>query len=116
MKKDGSVAHTVGHAYSLTALSATGGLSKNGVTAPTVAMPRRKRKHSIFASYNSREIGLDVGLRYVYEGNVPGEGGENTYCYQCGELLIRRYGFQILENKIRDSRCPRCGAKIDGML
>ncbi len=64
----------------------------------------------------AREIGLDVGLRYVYEGNVPGEGGENTYCYQCGELLIRRYGFQILENKIRDSRCPSCGAKIDGML
>ena len=64
----------------------------------------------------AREIGLDVGLRYVYEGNVPGEGGENTYCYQCGELLIRRYGFQILENKIRDSRCPKCGAKIDGIL
>jgi len=64
----------------------------------------------------AREIGLDVGLRYVYEGNVPGEGGENTYCYQCGELLIRRYGFQILENKIRDSRCPSCGAKIDGIL
>ncbi|RJS70370.1 AmmeMemoRadiSam system radical SAM enzyme [Methanophagales archaeon] len=64
----------------------------------------------------AREIGLDIGLRYVYEGNVPGEGGENTYCYQCGELLIRRYGFQILENKIRDSRCPKCGAKIDGIL
>ena len=64
----------------------------------------------------AREIGLDVGLRYVYEGNVPGEGGENTYCYQCGELLIRRYGFQILENKIRDSRCPSCGARIDGIL
>jgi len=52
----------------------------------------------------------------VYEGNVPGEGGENTYCYQCGELLIRRYGFQIRENKILDSRCPSCGAKIDGRL
>ena len=64
----------------------------------------------------AREIGLNVGLRYVYEGNVPGEGGENTYCYHCGELLIRRYGFQILENKIRDSRCPKCGAKIDGIL
>ncbi|MEA1997993.1 MAG: AmmeMemoRadiSam system radical SAM enzyme [Euryarchaeota archaeon] len=64
----------------------------------------------------ARGIGLDVGLRYVYEGNVPGEGGENTYCYQCGELLIRRYGFQILENKIRDSRCPSCGARIDGIL
>ena len=52
----------------------------------------------------------------MYEGNVPDEGGENTYCYQCGELLIRCYGFQILENKIRDSRCPSCGARIDGIF
>jgi len=47
----------------------------------------------------------------VYEGNVPGDGGENTYCYRCGELLIPRCGFQILENKIRDPRCPSCGAR-----
>lgn len=70
----------------------------------------------VTALREAREIGLEVGLRYVYEGNVPGEGGENTYCYQCGELLIRRYGYQILENNIRDSKCPRCGAMIDGVL
>ncbi len=64
----------------------------------------------------AREIGLKVGLRYVYEGNVPGEDGESTYCYQCGELLIRRYGFQIMTNKISDSKCPHCGAMIDGVL
>lgn len=28
----------------------------------------------------AREIGMEEGLRYVYEGNVPGEAGENTYC------------------------------------
>lgn len=70
----------------------------------------------VTALREAREIGLEVGLRYVYEGNVPGEGGENTYCYQCGELLIRRYGYQILVNNIRDSKCPRCGAMIDGVL
>lgn len=65
----------------------------------------------------AREIGLKVGLRYVYEGNVPGEGCENTYCYNCGELLIRRYGFQILENNMNDSKCcPNCGAAIDGLF
>jgi pyruvate formate lyase activating enzyme len=63
----------------------------------------------------AREIGLKVGLRYVYEGNVPGEAGENTYCYKCGNLLIRRYGYQILENKIKNSTCSYCGAKIDGI-
>ena len=66
--------------------------------------------------HEAREIGLDVGLRYVYEGNVPGEGGESTYCYQCGELLIRRYGFQIIENNLSDSKCPHCDARIDGVF
>lgn len=63
----------------------------------------------------AREIGLSVGLRYVYEGNVPGEGGESTYCYKCKEPLIERYGFSIVENHIRNSECPRCGIRIDGV-
>ncbi|MEW6408598.1 MAG: AmmeMemoRadiSam system radical SAM enzyme [Nitrospirota bacterium] len=63
----------------------------------------------------AREIGVEEGLRYVYEGNVPGEGGENTYCYRCGELLIQRYGFFINKNIIKNSRCPRCDAVIDGV-
>ncbi|MBS7626386.1 AmmeMemoRadiSam system radical SAM enzyme [Candidatus Bathyarchaeota archaeon] len=63
----------------------------------------------------ARRIGLEAGLRYVYVGNVPGDEGENTYCYNCGERLIRRFGYEILENKIGDSRCPKCGAEIDGV-
>ncbi len=62
----------------------------------------------------AREIGLEAGLRYVYEGNVPGEGGENTYCWNCGKLLIRRHGYSILADEIRDSKCRFCGEKIDG--
>ncbi len=64
----------------------------------------------------AREVGLNAGLRYVYTGNIPGDEGENTYCYNCKELLIRRYGFEVLENKIKDSRCPNCGVKIDGVF
>lgn len=63
----------------------------------------------------AREIGQEIGLRYVYEGNVPGEGGENTYCPECGELLIERYGFVVRQNRIHDSRCPDCDAVIDGI-
>jgi len=62
-----------------------------------------------------REIGLEVGLRYVYEGNVPGAGGEDTYCPRCKKVLIQRYGYQILENRIRESKCPHCGARVDGV-
>lgn len=63
----------------------------------------------------AREIGLKTGLRYVYEGNVPGEGGENTYCYNCGELLIKRYGFEIIKKRLIDGRCPECKTRMDGI-
>jgi len=63
----------------------------------------------------ARQIGLDAGLRYVYEGNVPGEGGENTYCPGCGELLILRNGFFIRENRIQSGQCPSCKTIIDGI-
>jgi len=63
----------------------------------------------------ARAIGLEAGLRYVYEGNVPGEGGEHTYCYTCQALLIARYGFVLLRNRIRQGRCPECGTPIDGV-
>jgi pyruvate formate lyase activating enzyme len=63
----------------------------------------------------ARDIGTRAGLRYVYVGNVPGERGENTYCYRCGELLIERYGFRIVRNSINDAQCPKCQAKIDGV-
>jgi pyruvate formate lyase activating enzyme len=56
----------------------------------------------------AREMGLKKGLKYVYEGNVPGEGGENTYCPKCGELLIERFGYQILQ-------CFQCSAIINGV-
>jgi pyruvate formate lyase activating enzyme len=63
----------------------------------------------------AREIGFEAGLKYVYEGNVPGEGGENTYCPDCKELLIRRFGFRISENTIKDGKCPKCGHDIKGV-
>ncbi len=63
----------------------------------------------------AREIGLEEGLRFVYEGNVPGEGGENTYCPSCGETLIERYGFRIVKNNMDDGRCPKCGEEIEGI-
>lgn len=63
----------------------------------------------------ARDIGFEMGLKYVYEGNVPGEGGENTYCPDCKELLIRRSGFSVVEDKIRDGRCSKCGIEIKGV-
>ena len=62
----------------------------------------------------AREIGFEEGLRYVYEGNVFGEG-ENTVCPACGKTLVTRAGFSVDENRIRDGQCGYCGAPVAGV-
>lgn len=61
----------------------------------------------------AQEIGFEQGLHYVYLGNVAGES--NTYCYQCGQLLVRRRGYWIVENHIRSGRCPDCQTLVAGI-
>jgi pyruvate formate lyase activating enzyme len=65
--------------------------------------------------HRAAKIGRDCGLRYVYEGNVQGSTEANTYCYCCQTLLIKRYGFHVLANRIREGRCPECNTLIDGV-
>lgn len=61
----------------------------------------------------ARKIAVDVGLRYVYAGNIPGHPWENTYCPQCHELLIERHGFNVRKWVITpDKNCPKCRTKI----
>ncbi|HYR01952.1 MAG TPA: radical SAM protein, partial [Syntrophobacteria bacterium] len=63
----------------------------------------------------AREVGLQVGLHYVYTGNIPGDEGENTFCHHCGKLLIDRYGFSIGHYGIKNGRCPDCQAAVSGV-
>jgi pyruvate formate lyase activating enzyme len=81
---------------------------------PTYKMTNRPRT-PVETIKRAREIGLNAGLRYVYTGNVPGDAGENTFCYNCGEILIERYGFHIEKNLVKNSRCSFCNAVIDGV-
>lgn len=60
------------------------------------------------------EIGKKAGLNFVYVGNVRGADGANTYCPDCGQLLVERVGFYLRENKISDGKCSACGAEIPG--
>jgi pyruvate formate lyase activating enzyme len=54
-----------------------------------------------------------AGVLYPYIGNVSGDTYENTYCPNCGEKLVRRYGCYILKYAItKDRRCPKCGTHI----
>jgi pyruvate formate lyase activating enzyme len=60
------------------------------------------------------DIGKEAGLDFVYLGNVPGHLHENTYCPDCDLLLVRRSGFDVLDYRIRDGRCPGCKRILPG--
>jgi pyruvate formate lyase activating enzyme len=63
---------------------------------------------------SAEQIGKEAGLHYVYLGNVPGSKSESTFCYNCGRMLIERFGYRIAANHIRDSCCPDCSTTIAG--
>ena len=59
------------------------------------------------------EVGRKAGLEYVYQGNI--NEGENTYCPQCGKLLVKRDGFSTTINNVKNGDCPYCGKYIVGI-
>jgi pyruvate formate lyase activating enzyme len=61
----------------------------------------------------ARRIALDVGLHYVYEGNIFSDGAHTT-CPSCGTVLIRRSWHDVQQNRLKDGRCPKCGMEIAG--
>lgn len=61
------------------------------------------------------EIGRKAGLHYIYMGNVPGQGGESTYCHQCHALLVERSGFCVSRNLIKAGVCPQCHTPVHGI-
>ncbi len=61
----------------------------------------------------AEKIGKKAGLHYVYLGNVPVHG--DTYCPECGELLIDRTGYTVTVNNLKEGHCPKCDRKIEGV-
>ena len=61
-----------------------------------------------------REIALKAGIRYVYIGNIPGDGN-HTFCHHCGKLLVERNGYTIGQYHIVKGCCRFCGAEIPGV-
>ena len=61
------------------------------------------------------DIGRGAGLQYVYIGNLPGHPGDNTYCPNCGEAIIVRQGFLVLEYHLLGGVCKYCETTIPGV-
>lgn len=55
-------------------------------------------------------------LDYVYIGNAPISGTENTKCPSCSQLLIRRTGYRTEVRGIDNGKCIQCGRKADIVL
>lgn len=64
---------------------------------------------------NALETGRDVGLKYIYAGNVPGENSESTFCSGCGNRIIERWGFAVRQNRLNEGCCPDCGEPAAGV-
>jgi pyruvate formate lyase activating enzyme len=59
------------------------------------------------------QIGKRVGLKFVYLGNVPGHQYENTVCYSCGKMNVRRIGYDTEVIGLNGSKCKFCGAELN---
>lgn len=70
----------------------------------------------VFTLEKAREIAMDIGLKYVYVGNVPVHSGNNTYCPKCKKVIVERQGFFLKSFNIINNKCTFCGEKIKGVF
>jgi len=61
------------------------------------------------------EIGKEVGLKYVYTGNVPGLPSEDTFCPKCKALCIDRTNY-VVRRHDKKGRCQKCGGSLNLIL
>lgn len=64
--------------------------------------------------HRAHQIAREAGIRYVYTGNIQDPGRQSTYCSECGNLLIERFGYRIGRYAMTEDRCGHCGASIAG--
>lgn len=61
------------------------------------------------------KIASEQGCNFVYGGNMPGGGREDTRCPQCKAYVLKRYGHMVLSDALKKGKCPDCGAPVPGV-
>ena len=57
----------------------------------------------------ARDIALANGLRYVYTGNVHDTDGGSTFCHDCGNAVIVRDWYRLLNYRLNEhGHCREC--------
>jgi len=62
-----------------------------------------------------RKIAMQIGIRYVYVGNVVNHEGNHTYCHHCHKRIVERRGYYIGDFHIKNNQCINCGETIPGV-
>lgn len=60
------------------------------------------------------KIGREAGIKHIYAGNVADES-ENTFCPNCGFILIERHGYRVMKNSLVQGHCPNCRTAVAGI-
>ena len=55
-------------------------------------------------------------LPYVYVGNYPLQGGEDTVCPACGGTVVRRNRYRTDASGLSGTRCASCSASLRFMV
>ncbi len=76
---------------------------------------RNKYPTSHYTLKKARKIAMDVGLKFVYVGNVYDEESESTYCPKCKKKIIGRNWYVLSDYQLtEDGKCKFCGYQIQG--
>lgn len=75
-----------------------------------------KKPTSLSTLLHAYDIAKKAGIKYVYTGNVLDLPTSATYCHSCAESIIKRGGFEILENNLENGYCKFCGEKCSGVF
>ena len=65
--------------------------------------------------HRARAIAREMGLKYVYEGNIHTDGG-NTMCPGCQQPVITRSWHAVMSNRLKDGSCTNCCTAIAGVF
>jgi pyruvate formate lyase activating enzyme len=64
--------------------------------------------------HRARRMAMEMGLKYVYEGNILSEGA-NTICPGCHRVIVRRSWHAVSDVRVKeDGTCQFCGYRISG--
>ena len=60
------------------------------------------------------DLGVRMGLKFLYSGNLAADHWSDTLCPRCKKLLIRRQGYLTEITALQSGKCSFCGQAIPG--